>query len=119
MFLLPDSLRRLVNLCVPVHAYNVSELAERAAPLLCLDPAVAGMAGLLHDIGKLSVPAEVLNAIGPLVGAAWSMLNNLLPDLQPTQPANQIPSNPPALAGGRSVYGLHLTICSHIRSYIL
>ncbi len=51
------------------HSLAVGELARALAPTLGLDPAVLGLAGELHDIGKVAVPESVLAKCGPLTAA--------------------------------------------------
>jgi len=54
------------------HSLRVSRLAGAMAFELGAPPAicrVAGLAGLLHDVGKLAVPTALINKPGPLTGA--------------------------------------------------
>ncbi|WP_189092927.1 HD domain-containing protein [Deinococcus ruber] len=65
---IPGSLHSLVLQVEPHHAAKVATLAREAAPRLGLDPALAWAAGFLHDLGKLSLPVQVLEAARPLAG---------------------------------------------------
>lgn len=59
------------------HQQRVAEIAAAIALALDLDQnAVAGirMAGQLHDIGKASVPAHVLNQTGPIDFSDWELI---------------------------------------------
>lgn len=59
------------------HCFRVSELAKGLASYLGADATTVrevGLAGLLHDIGNLSVPEEVLWKEGPLTEAEWALL---------------------------------------------
>ncbi len=59
------------------HCDRVAELSERVAerlgaePLECL---LVHQAALLHDLGKLAVPAETLDRPGPLSPAEWTVM---------------------------------------------
>jgi putative nucleotidyltransferase with HDIG domain len=48
------------------HSLAVGELARELAPVLGLDPFIVGLAGELHDVGKVAVPEGVLAKRGPL-----------------------------------------------------
>jgi HD-GYP domain-containing protein (c-di-GMP phosphodiesterase class II) len=48
------------------HSVAVGELARGIAPELGLDALMLGMAGELHDVGKVAVPESVLCKRGPL-----------------------------------------------------
>jgi two-component system cell cycle response regulator len=54
------------DLALYAHSVAVGALARLLAPELDLDPAVLGLAGELHDIGKVAVPASVLAKRGRL-----------------------------------------------------
>ncbi len=63
---IPDGVHDLVRLRVPIHAARVALLAHAVAPLLRVDPCEAFIAGYVHDIGKVGVPAALLDAPRPL-----------------------------------------------------
>lgn len=59
------------------HQRRVSDLARTIAQKMNLPPAqVEGvrMAGIIHDLGKINVPAEILNRPGILDDLEWSMI---------------------------------------------
>lgn len=59
------------------HAFRVADLASSLASRMGLAPvqtARVRLAGLLHDIGKLSLPDDVLYKAGPLTPNEWSRL---------------------------------------------
>jgi HD-GYP domain-containing protein (c-di-GMP phosphodiesterase class II) len=59
------------------HSVNVSILAISLGTFLSFDkPQVAalGVAGLLHDIGKINVPLDVINKPDTLTNREWSMM---------------------------------------------
>lgn len=61
------------------HSRNVSKYAVALAESLGLPSekaAVIGAAGLLHDIGKIGVPDEVLNKAGKLNSEEWDMIKS-------------------------------------------
>lgn len=56
------------------HSARVAQAAEHLAEALDVDTATRGVirrAGMLHDIGKLAVPTEILEKPGPLSEAEW------------------------------------------------
>jgi HD-GYP domain-containing protein (c-di-GMP phosphodiesterase class II) len=56
------------------HEEDVAEMAERVALRMGLPPAHARdvrYAALLHDVGKVAVPSEILLKPGPLTDAEW------------------------------------------------
>ena len=62
-----------------VHAVNVSLLVLAQARSFGIQGSMLhafGMAALLHDIGKLMVPLEVLNKPGKLDGAQWTVMQS-------------------------------------------
>jgi putative nucleotidyltransferase with HDIG domain len=59
------------------HSLNVSVLAMALAESLCLSPREVrafGVAGLLHDIGKVRIPRDVLNKPGQLTPAERDLI---------------------------------------------
>jgi HD-GYP domain-containing protein (c-di-GMP phosphodiesterase class II) len=59
------------------HSVNVSVLAISLGTFLSFEkPQVAalGMAGLLHDIGKVSVPLDIINKPGKLTDDEWELV---------------------------------------------
>jgi HD-GYP domain-containing protein (c-di-GMP phosphodiesterase class II) len=84
-----DSLSRTSRLILPlsklkehdeytfVHSINVSLLVIAQARSFGIEGPMLhafGMAGLLHDIGKLTVPLSVLNKPGKLEGEEWTIM---------------------------------------------
>jgi HD-GYP domain-containing protein (c-di-GMP phosphodiesterase class II) len=62
-----------------VHSVNVSLLVLTQARSFGIEGATLhafGMAGLLHDIGKMMVPLEVLNHPGRLEGDVWAKMQS-------------------------------------------
>jgi putative nucleotidyltransferase with HDIG domain len=61
------------------HQRNVAELAAAIARELRLSEdriSVIHMAGLIHDIGKINVPAEILNRPGKLIAGEFNLIKN-------------------------------------------
>jgi len=59
------------------HSVNTSILAISLGTFLSLDKnqvAVLGIAGLLHDIGKVSLPLEIVNKPGKLTEEEWEVI---------------------------------------------
>jgi diguanylate cyclase (GGDEF)-like protein len=59
------------------HSETVVDLATRVGSALALDPEQIGglrTAALLHDIGKVGVPDEILHKPGPLTDAEWEIM---------------------------------------------
>lgn len=72
---LPSTLLQLVQQQPdPGHALGVAALAARCAPFLDLDPVTSYLAGWLHDVGKLAVPQDLLQACRPLTRAERLMI---------------------------------------------
>ena len=62
-----------------MHSVNVSLLVLAQARSFGLQGAMLhafGMAGLLHDIGKLTVPIDILNKPGKLEGEQWAVMQS-------------------------------------------
>jgi putative nucleotidyltransferase with HDIG domain len=61
------------------HCHEVSELAAETAIALGLDGSVVlqcRIGGLLHDVGKIALPADLLTRAGPLTEAEWAMVRS-------------------------------------------
>jgi HD-GYP domain-containing protein (c-di-GMP phosphodiesterase class II) len=61
------------------HGDDVAELAERVARRMGLSPAKARdmlHAALLHDVGKIAVPSEILLKPGPLTDEEWEKMRS-------------------------------------------
>src|SRR4051794_24888015 len=59
------------------HAEEVARLARRTAERLGLPSRLSqrcGLAGLLHDVGKLAVPEHILTKPGPLDDGEWAIM---------------------------------------------
>ena len=59
------------------HSYGVLEMSLRVSDALGLDPAArrrVEFGALLHDIGKIAVPSEIINKPGPLDEEEWSVM---------------------------------------------
>jgi diguanylate cyclase (GGDEF)-like protein len=59
------------------HSESVVDLTARVGETLALDREAIGRvrtAALLHDIGKVGVPDEILHKPGPLTGPEWEMM---------------------------------------------
>jgi HD-GYP domain-containing protein (c-di-GMP phosphodiesterase class II) len=62
-----------------VHGQDVAELAERVALHMCLTPTRAKdvrYAAMLHDVGKIAVPSEILQKPGPLDAHEWEVMRS-------------------------------------------
>jgi diguanylate cyclase (GGDEF)-like protein len=61
------------------HCHEVSELAAETAIALGLEGSVVlqcRIGGLLHDVGKIALPADLLTRAGPLTEAEWVMVRS-------------------------------------------
>jgi putative nucleotidyltransferase with HDIG domain len=61
------------------HCQEVSELAAETAIMLGLDGNLVlqcRIGGLLHDVGKIALPADLLTRPGPLSESEWAMVRN-------------------------------------------
>jgi len=59
------------------HSYGVLEMSLRVSDALGLDAAArrrVEFGALLHDIGKIAVPSEIINKPGPLDDEEWSVM---------------------------------------------
>ena len=59
------------------HSYGVLEMSLRVSDALGLDPAArrrVEFGALLHDIGKIAVPGEIINKPGPLDDDEWEVM---------------------------------------------
>jgi len=59
------------------HSYGVLEMSLAVSDALGLDPAArrrVEFGALLHDIGKIAVPNEIINKAGPLDDHEWSVM---------------------------------------------
>jgi len=78
-FLVPLLQLKRYDQYTTTHALNVSVLAMALAESLGLSPREIrgfGTAGLLHDIGKVTIPAEVLNKPGKLSDQERQVMNS-------------------------------------------
>jgi putative nucleotidyltransferase with HDIG domain len=60
-----------------LHSHDVVELALRIADELGVDPAerrLVELGALMHDIGKLATPKEILHKPGPLTDEEWAVM---------------------------------------------
>jgi diguanylate cyclase (GGDEF)-like protein/putative nucleotidyltransferase with HDIG domain len=61
------------------HCHEVSELAAETAVAMGLDGDLVlqcRIGGLLHDVGKIALPAALLTRPGPLTETEWAMVRN-------------------------------------------
>lgn len=59
------------------HSVNVAILATAMGSYLLFEKsqiAILGIAGLLHDIGKVNIPLDILNKSGPLTDPEWQVI---------------------------------------------
>jgi putative nucleotidyltransferase with HDIG domain len=77
-FLIPLLRLKRFDQYTTTHALNVSVLAMALAEFIGLGPRevrMFGIAGLLHDLGKVKVPEEILTKPGPLTDAEREVMN--------------------------------------------
>jgi putative nucleotidyltransferase with HDIG domain len=72
--LVPASLLTLVHAVNLEHAQEVARLAREACHVLGLEADLGEAAGVLHDVGKLWVPRDVLCARRSLTSAEWALV---------------------------------------------
>ncbi len=63
--------------CTRGHSERVARMAQRIARTLSLSESsvqVVAQAGLLHDLGKISIPEAILRKPGPLTEAEWDVM---------------------------------------------
>lgn len=71
------SVQRLIDSYTPEHENRVAELAVRIGRTMQLDSArleALAMAALVHDIGKVDIPLEVLNKPGRLTEDEFTLI---------------------------------------------
>ena len=81
-FLIPLLRLKRFDQYTTTHAMNVSILAMSLAEYVGLSPTEVrsfGIAGMLHDLGKVSVPEEILNKPGKLTDEERRVMNALYP----------------------------------------
>jgi putative nucleotidyltransferase with HDIG domain len=77
-FLIPLLRLKEFDQYTTTHAMNVSVLAMALSEYIGLDPGDIrsfGISGLLHDLGKVSIPEEILNKPGKLTDAEREVMN--------------------------------------------
>lgn len=77
-FLIPLLSLKQYDQYTTTHALNVATLAMALAEYIGLAPGEVrafGMSGLLHDLGKVTVPEEILNKPGKLTESERSVMN--------------------------------------------
>ncbi len=78
-FLIPLLQLKRFDQYTTTHALNVSVLAMALAEFIGLAPKEVrsfGISGLLHDLGKITIPAEILNKPGKLTDAERQVINS-------------------------------------------
>jgi len=79
---LVEALNKLVEARDPYtvrHQRRVAGLVQAIAIEMDLDPKVAdglSLAAMIHDIGKIAIPSEILNKPGPLTNSEWGLIKN-------------------------------------------
>ena len=66
MWTIPPALQQIVDEVEHAHSCGVARVARQAAAALGVSPELAYTAGLLHDVGKLRLPAQLLSQVRPL-----------------------------------------------------
>lgn len=87
--------------CFQGHSRSVAELARDAAGELGIDPSAAYRAGLLHDLGRVTVPTGIWERPGPLRPEEWELVR-----LHPYH-SGRILSRAPVLAGLATTVSRH------------
>ncbi len=78
-FLIPLLQLKRFDQYTTTHALNVSVLAMALAEFIGLAPKEVrsfGISGLLHDLGKITIPEEILNKPGKLTDAERAVINS-------------------------------------------
>lgn len=78
-FLIPLLRLKQFHQYTTTHAMNVSVLAMALAEFIGLGPTeirTFGISGLLHDLGKVTIPEEILNKPGKLTDEERALMNN-------------------------------------------
>ena len=78
-FLIPLVRLKQFDQYTTTHAMNVSVLAMALAEFIGLPPREVrafGISGLMHDLGKVTIPAEILNKPGKLTDEERNVMNN-------------------------------------------
>lgn len=78
-FLIPLLRLKQFDQYTTTHAMNVSVLAMALAEFIGLGPTeirTFGISGLLHDLGKVTIPEEILNKPGKLTDEERALMNN-------------------------------------------
>jgi len=79
---LVEALNKLVEARDPYtvrHQRRVAGLVQAIAIEMDLDSKVAdglSLAAMIHDIGKIAIPSEILNKPGPLTNSEWGLIKN-------------------------------------------
>lgn len=66
MWTIPVALQAIVDEVENAHSCGVARLARQAARTLGLPPELAYVTGLVHDVGKLEIPVQLLGQARPL-----------------------------------------------------
>jgi PAS domain S-box-containing protein/putative nucleotidyltransferase with HDIG domain len=79
---LVEALNKLVEARDPYtgrHQRRVADLARAIAMEMELDSKSAdglSLAAMIHDVGKIAIPSEILNKPGPLTNCEWGLIKN-------------------------------------------